>query len=254
MVVSIAQAQLFFLALTRILTMIINVPVLGGQLIPNTVKLGLGIMLAMVLLPWQPLPADTPAMPIFVMGLGILQEMIIGLLAGFAAILTFGAVQIAANFMGLNTGFAAGEILNPTFGNRGAAYDNLFIMVCTLYFLVIDGHHIFLRGLALTFEAIPLHSKLPELSIQPLMHMTSTLIIAGVQLSLPIIGVVILTDLTLGLLARVAPQVPVFFLGIPLKLLISMLGLSVVFNFLLPSIRELFQALAMRGLELLGPG
>jgi len=254
MTVSVAQAQLFLLALTRILAMIVSVPVLGGQIIPNTIKLGLGILITMVMIPWQPLPPEAPSMPIFVLALALFQEMVVGVLAGFAATLTFGAVQIAGNFMGINTGFAAGEIINPTFGNRGAAYDNFFIIICTMYFLALHGHHNYLRGVALTFEAIPLNSKLPALSIQPLMTLTSKMVLAGVELALPIIGVVILTDITLGLLARVAPQVHVFFLGIPLKILISILGLSLAFTIIMPSLRVLFQDIAERSLGLLGPG
>jgi flagellar biosynthesis protein FliR len=58
MTISVAQAQLFFLAFTRIMAIIIHVPVFGGQNIPTQVRIGLGCALTLVLIPWQPLPPE----------------------------------------------------------------------------------------------------------------------------------------------------------------------------------------------------
>ena len=98
MTVSVAQAQLFFLAFARLMAMLIHIPVLGGNLIPNPVKIALGALLTIVILPWQPLPADAVGMPtveaLSAVGVGLAagREILIGTLAGFAAALTFGAL------------------------------------------------------------------------------------------------------------------------------------------------------------------
>jgi flagellar biosynthesis protein FliR len=60
MTISVAQAQVFFLVFTRVMATIIHVPVLGGQNIPNPVRIGLGLLLSAILLPWQALPAEAP--------------------------------------------------------------------------------------------------------------------------------------------------------------------------------------------------
>ncbi len=253
MIVSIAQAQMFFLAFTRILAMIISLPMLGGNNIPMQVRVGVGFILTMVLVPWQkPLPPDAEALPVFVLAVGVLKEMIIGILMGFAAVLTFGAIQVAANFMGLNTGFAAGQILNPTFGSSGSAYDSLYLIICTIFFLAIDGHLMFIKAMALTFNVIPVNSPLPAFSIEPLLTITSTLIRSGVQLSLPVIAAVVMGDITSGLLARVAPQVQVFFLFINVKILLSLVAIVLAFNITMPWLRDMFQQIAPRSLMLIG--
>jgi flagellar biosynthetic protein FliR len=252
LIVSVAQAQTFFLALTRILAIIIHVPVLGGRLVPDPAKIGLGFLLAMVMIPWQPLPPEANSIPTFAFGMAIGRELLVGTLAGFAAALTFGALQIAGEMMGLGSGFASARLINPAFESTGSALDNFFVMIATLLFLVGNGHHLFLAGLQRTFELVPLNSGLPDFSTERMIVLTAQLIAAGVRLSLPVLGTLLLTDLALGLLARVAPQVHVFFLGMPLKLGVGLVALAVALVILFPAIAELFRQLAPRTLELLG--
>jgi len=232
--------------------MMIHVPLLGGRAIPNLVKVGLGILLTMLLLPWQSLPAAAEPLALLPFAFAIGRELLIGTLAGFAAVLVFGALQITGSLMGLGSGFAAGQILNPAMEETGSALDQLFVMTALLIFLAINGHHAFLLGLKRTFDLIPLQGPLPELSPQGLMGLTSGMITAGVQMSLPLLGTLLLSDVTLGLLARVAPQMHVFFLGIPLKVGIGLLALTVALSFILPGLSDLLRSIGERTLEILG--
>lgn len=252
MIISVAQAQMFFLALTRIMAMIIHVPVLGGKAIPNQVRIAFGFVLAMVLIPWQPLPADSPALGLFGFAVGIGKELLIGTLAGFSAVLVFGAVEIAGEAMGLGSGFGSGRIFNPTMADSSSSFSQLFVMVATMYFLVINGHHIFLAGLARTFQVIPVGGDVPLGSMQTLMSYFSALVTAGIQLALPVMAALFLTDLSLGLLARVAPQVQVFFLGLPLKVGVSLFALGLMLMSVMPVLSNLYQSVGTRMLHLLG--
>ncbi|MEW6506060.1 MAG: flagellar biosynthetic protein FliR [Chloroflexota bacterium] len=252
MIVSVAQAQLYFLALTRILAMMIAVPVLGGQTIPLQVRVGLGLILAAILLPWQPLPPQTEWMDGLAYAIWVVREVLIGTLAGFAARLTFGALQIAGEAMGLGSGFASSRLFNPAIAESSTALDQFFMMVVMLYFLVIDGHHLFLIAVKKTFEILPLMAPLPLDRMDVLMQTTAQLILAGVHLALPVMAALFLTDLTLGLLARVAPQVQVYFLGLPLKIGVSLIAMGLVIVVGLPLIGNLYREIAPRMLTLIG--
>jgi flagellar biosynthetic protein FliR len=252
MVISVAQAQMFFLALARILAIIIHVPVLGGRSVPDPIKIGFGLALAMVMLPWQPLPPEADSLSSVAFGFAMGKEVLVGTLAGYAAVLTFGAVQITGNLMSLGSGFEAGHILNPALEDSGSSIDQVLLITAFLLFLVFNGHHAFLLGLQRTFTLIPLNSPLPELEAGPLMRLASGMILAGVQMALPVMGTLLLADLTLGLLAKVAPQVQVFFLGVPLKIGLGLLALSLTIIALAPNLNELFQSLGARMLRLLG--
>jgi flagellar biosynthesis protein FliR len=250
--VSIYQAQLFFLALTRIMAMIINIPVLGGRPVPNQVKIGLGMLLTMVIIPWQPIPKDAVALSLLAFGGAIIRELLVGILAGYAAILTFGALLITSELMSTGSGFNSARLLNPAFDTSGSPLDNFFTMMTTLFFLVVDGHHTFILGLQRTFELVPLNSPLPDFSVERLITLTAQFIAVGVRLSMPVLGALLLADLALGLLARVAPQIQVFFLGIPLKMGAGLIALALALTVLYPAIADLYRQLAPHTLELLG--
>jgi flagellar biosynthetic protein FliR len=252
MIISVAQAQQFFLAFTRIMAVLIHIPMLGGQTVPSQVRIAFGLVLAAVMLPWQPLPPEATALGLFGFAAAILAQLIIGTLAGFAANLTFGAVQIAGETMGIGSGFGSGRVFNPAMGESGSVFDQFFVMVAVLLFLVIDAHHIFLVALQRTFTILPLDAALPVGALDTMLRLTAQLIAAGVEMALPVLAALLLTDLTLGLLARVAPQVQVFFLGLPLKVGVSLAALGILFSVLLPMLSSLYNELGPRMLLLLG--
>jgi len=251
MAISVLQAQLFFLAFTRIMAVLIHVPVLGGQTIPNEYRIGFGALLTIVLVPWAPVTAGAESMAFFLMATAVFREILLGTLAGFAASLTFGAVHIAAEAMGLGSGFSSSHIFNPAMGDSGASYNQFFIIVATLFFLAMDGHHGVIIALQRSFEAIPVNSAWVIGSPEGLIGMTSMLIIAGIQLALPVMCALLLTDITLGLLARVAPQVQVYFLGLPLKVGVALIGMSLLIMTSLPMLRNLYLQIGPRMLALL---
>jgi len=252
LIVSVAQAQVFFLAFTRVMAMIVHIPVLGGRAIPNQVKIGFGILLAMIILPWDLLPATEEALSLLVFAFQVAREILIGTLAGFGAVLTFGAVQMAGDVMGLGSGFRAAQVLNPALGLQGSAMNQFFVVMATLLFLVVNGHHIFIVALQRSFDLVPLSETLPALSSERLLTLAGQMIGLGVQMALPVFGAVLLTDLSLGLLARVAPQIQVFFLGVPVKVAVGMMALLLSLGILFPLLREMFKDIGDTTLILLG--
>ncbi len=244
MTISVLQAQLFFLAFTRIMAVIIHIPVLGGQIIPTQVRVGLGLVLTLVLVPWQPLPANAEMIGFLAYSVAIAKEIIIGTLVGFAADLTFGAIQIAGSAMGMGSGFESGRIFNPSLNESGSAFDQIFVMTATMIFLVIDGHHMVLIALQKTFEVLPLLSPLPFTGLEKITLATSTFIVSGIHLALPVMTALLLTDFTLGLLARVAPQVQVYFLGLPVKVAVALATLGFTFTVISPYLSSLFKMTA----------
>jgi flagellar biosynthetic protein FliR len=252
-IISVAQAQMFFLALTRVIAILSRLPVLGGQVIPTSVRISLGILLTAVLPIWPAsLSETTQAIALLPFAVAILRELIIGLTAGLALDLTFGALQAAGEMLGLGSGFAASRYLNPLVGDSGSILDQFFLMVATLIFLIINGHHTVLVALAQTFTLLPLNSTLSGLPLEEILRTATLLMLNGVQIALPVFGALLLADLALGLLARTAPQIQVFFLGLPLKIAASLLILAMSLAYTLPSLVGLLEQAGPRMLRLLG--
>ncbi len=244
MSISVVQAQLFFLAFTRIMAIIIQVPMLGGQNIPSQVRIGLGLVLAVVLIPWQPLLPDAPMLGAFAYGVAIFREIMIGTLVGFAVVLAFAAIQMAGSAMGMGSGFESSRIFNPALGEAGSAFDQVFVMTATMIFLVVNGHHLVLIAIQKTFEAVPLNGSLPFTGMEALMKMSAVFIASGIHMAIPVMAALVLTDLTLGLLARVAPQVQVYFLGLPVKVVVAMVAMGMTFAAVFPYLSTLFKTMA----------
>ena len=98
-----------------------------------------------------------------------------------------------------------------------------------LIFVVLNGHHFVIQAVQQSFVLIPLQSAIPFDSPERLLTMTAGLISTGIQMALPVMCAIFLADLALGLLARVAPQVQVYFLGLPLKIGLGMIVFSMTF-------------------------
>jgi len=249
--ISVAQAQEFFLAFTRIMATIIHIPVLGGRMVPNQVRIGLGILLTMFLIPWQTLPTAAVSIGMIAYVIAIGKELLIGTVAGYSADLVFGVVQMAAEAMGLGSGFSSNRIFNPAIGEAGSSFEQFFVLLATMYFLAIDGHHQVLVALQKMFEVVPIQGTIPFSDPTLLLQITSQMIQAGIQLALPILAALLLTDLSLGLLARITPQIQVYFLGLPVKLGISLLAMGLVIVMVLPIVGNLYNDLGSKMLMLL---
>jgi flagellar biosynthetic protein FliR len=254
-IVAVAQAQLFLLAFTRLMAVLVQVPVLGGRAIPNRVRIIFGVALAALMLPWQPLPAEAEPLPLLALGAALLRELIIGWLAGFAATLTFGAVQMAGEFMGLSGGFASARLLNPAFDGASTVLDQLFLLLASLLFLLLNGHHLVLIGLQQTFIAVPLNGPLPDftaLAAERTFTLAQQLLASGLLLALPVVGAALMADVALGLLARVAPQIQIFFLEAPLKVILILFSLTLSLGALLPLLGDLVRGIGPRLIWMLG--
>jgi flagellar biosynthetic protein FliR len=249
---TIAQAQLYLLAFTRIMAVMAYVPVFGGRPVPTPVKIGLGGMLSFFLAPLQSLPAPQAELSILPFAAGIAREFFIGLLSGFAVALTFAAVQTAGELMSNSIGLSAGRVLNPTLNEPSSPISDLTYAVAVLLFLVLDGHHQVIAAIDRSFQLLPLNQPIPAgLSFGNLLRLSAQLLATGVQMALPVVGSMLIADFAMGLLARVSPQIPVFFLGLPLKVGVGIVAVSITMALLLPALRTLVGEVGTRMLGLI---
>lgn len=116
----------------------------------------------------------------------------------------------------------------------------LFVVISTLFFMALNGHHIALVALQKSFSLVPVNTPLPSFSVEILLQTTAKIILIGIQMAFPIFAALLLADITLALISRVAPQVQVYFLGLPLKIGLSMIALGLTISVIFPILRDLF--------------
>ena len=231
--------------LARILGLIAAAPVLGNTSLPVSVKLALGVLLALIMAPL--VPAMPAADPLSLAGfLILLQEMLIGLSMGFSIRIVFAAVEMAGEISSLTMGLGFATFFDPQSQGQSSAISQFMALLVSMAFLAVNAHLVLLSALAESFVSLPI-SALPVsgAGFKQLADWGAKIFSSGVQLSLPIVAALLITNIALGILTRAAPQLNLFGIGFPITLGMGFLMLMTV----LPYLSAPFQNLLNEGIE-----
>lgn len=233
-----------FWPLVRVLALFAAAPMLSHRAVPLRIKVGLGVMIALVLVPAVPSPPITDVMTAAGFTL-LVHNIMIGVLIGFTVRLIFAALEIAGELIGLQMGLSFAGFFSPATGQTQNAVGSLMSLLALLMFVAIDGHLLLIHALARSFTLFPLGAEaVTPLSPQRLVLLGGEMFSIALTIALPFLAVMLLTNVVLGVLARIAPQLNVFAVGFPLTILV---GLSTLFV-LLPYIETPLRAALERAL------
>jgi len=237
MVFEVEVFKVFLLVLVRFSGLIVSAPVLGSRNFPVMVKAGLAALFAILIAPNIPefgttLPDDPVAFAL--LGAG---ELMIGLMMGFTMTLVFAAIQVAGQLLDMLTGFALMNVFNPALETQVPIFGFFLFIIAALYLLVLDGHHMMIKAMVLSFERIPLGGFVLE---PALLREVSTwgrvMFYDGLMIAAPVAGALLLAYMTMGLLGRLVPQIHLFVVGFPLTIAMGLLlvafSLSMYLNLL----------------------
>ena len=236
------QIQVFLLIFVRVLSMISFLPFIGSQSVPVQLKTGFSFLIAIVLFPVVPVAPTSELLlniPSFVFI--IVKEMFIGITIGFAASLLFAAVQFAGRLVDTQMGFALVQVVDPFSNTESTVTGQFQILIFSIIFLVVNGHYFLLLAIQKSFELIPLFgAHLPTSDVASyLTSMVANIFVLAIRLAAPVFSVLVLTSLSLGIIARTVPQINVFFVGLPLKIGLGVTTLAIV----LPGLAMLFRSM-----------
>lgn len=248
---------LFGLSFARFIGFIYIVPFFGGAVVPAQVKVATATALVIITYPalLAELPPDGAPLPFGAVGfVGILaKEIFVGFTLGFVASLVFEAVQVAGRIADFQRGSTMSELFAPQLQERVSELGQFKLQLAIVIFLTTGAHRFFISALVRSFEFIPA-LKFPNIesgwspAAEFLTMMTGSVLSIGIQLAVPIVITLLLTDLFFGLINRVAPQVNVFFLSMPVKMWIGIFVLAVMMPFLIERFQTFFD-LSYRAFE-----
>jgi len=226
--------------LSRILGLIAAAPLFGNAAVPLRVKVLLGVFLALVIAPL--VPAVPAVDPTSWAGLLILvKEMIIGLAMGFAMRLVFAAVEYAGEVASQTMGLGFAMFFDPSTRGRSSAISQFMALVATMAFLAVNGHLVLLEALAESFITMPItETPFSSNAALELARWGGRIFSAGLQIAMPIIAALLITQVALGILTRAAPQLNIFGIGFPITLGVGFLTLSLAMPYLSAPIVNLF--------------
>lgn len=224
--------SLLFLFMGRMLPIIAQSPFFGARVLPNPNKVFFAIILFVIFLPHFLLTITSPLKFNTLLVLLVMKEIFIGLILGFLVSFPFTIVQTSGMLIDHQRGGASLMVNDPTIQNQSSPIGTLFNMVLIYIFYYIDGPFLFLDAIQKSYDIVP-----PDRFLNPLFFSKSapfwTILVnlfndamrLAIQLAAPALIAILMTDVFLGIANRLAPQVQITFLGMPLK---SLLGLAVV--------------------------
>ena len=227
MIFDIKDIEIFILMLVRVTAALAAMPIFGQQGLPSMLKAGLGVLFVLLLFPVVPHVFPGPKDSLIVMFVLAVKETICGLLIGYATNAVFWAVEFAGAIIGYQTGFSIVASIDPMTNIQNAVLGRIQYIMVALIFLSMNGHHLFLSGLAQSFEIIPLGTlHLNPHLLQWILGIAAGVSEMAIKLSAPIMVALLMTDVGLGILARVAPQMNIFVIGFSLKVGIVLVLMS----------------------------
>ena len=228
-------AAVFLLMFARLGTMAMLMPGLGERGVPTRVRLVIAVVLTLVLMPiyreTYTVNLDAGFAPI----LGVLiQEVLIGAVLGLTARLALSALVIAGTVVAYQLGLGFSMAIDPTQDQQSVLISNFLAILGVALIFATDMHHLAIGALDESYTLFKPGSVLPTGDIAELMVTTvSGAFRVGVQLAAPFLVFGILFNVGLGVLARLMPQLQVFFLGLPASILLGFAILMILIGVLM---------------------
>jgi flagellar biosynthetic protein FliR len=217
-----AEAERFVAALVlpflRILALYSSAPLFSHATVPRPARIGLAALTAALLVPTLPPPPDVPL--VSAAGLMLVAvEIAIGLAIGFFLQLVFAAVELAGDAIGLQMGLSFAAFIDPQNQTPTPIVGSLLSIVLILVFLATNAHLMLLAALGDSFVRWPVGTTPGWPEVSTIVAQGAFMFDLGLRIALPVIGVLLLVNLALGVLARTAPQLNLFAVGFPLTLI-----------------------------------
>jgi flagellar biosynthetic protein FliR len=238
----IGAVEAFILIATRVLAVLATSPVLGLKNVPVQAKLGLGLFTALILVPV--IGKDGPPQGVDVTWSALAGEALVGALSGFAATVAYTAISFGASLLDLQAGFSMASMYDATFGSQGALLERFYSAIAALLFFQTDAHHLVIQSLVQLFQVVPLGTfSLARINPELLAQIITSSFVLAVELIFPILVALMLTDIALGVLSKVAPQFGIFQVGLQIKVGLALGAVALTMPLLLPRLHALFSGM-----------
>ena len=217
-------------------------PVLGQFVIPTPVKVLLSLSVTMcVFYPVKvfylaPLVQNSFLFHAFL-------ESLYGVLLGFIVRAYFYVFEIASDFMSVSMGINSAQLFNPAMGRSVSAVDTFFVILVALVYLGINGHHLLIRALVESFEFInPSSTVLSQNLFGELVRLLKQIFMMGFQIAAPVVMAVFVSNIVMGILGKVVPQINVLVMSLPVNIALGFLVLLLSLPLLLTEAQGVIHA------------
>ena len=224
-----AKAVLVF---ARMASIIAIIPIFGFRAVPTQLKAAISIILTVIVFPVVQLQTEPLPIEIISLFFLFLREVAVGLIIGFVTTLLFFGIQMAGHIVGIQMGMGIVNVVDPMSDVQVSIIGQLNYIVALLVFLGLDGHHFLIRAMVISYDYISLGGiAFPPSLVEKISILSGAIYDISLRIAAPIFVTLFITEVALGFIARVAPQMNVFIIGFPLKIGVGLLLITLVISY-----------------------
>ena len=211
----------FLLVLSRVGGLFVLAPGFSSRMIPARVKFAMAVAISLALTPMamhgHPVGQDAGDLAML-----IVKELMVGLAFALPLAIVAAGVQAGATLLDTIIGFSFAATIDPINNSQSAVLAQLYSLFAVMVFLLTGGDTVMLEGLAASYRVVPIDSfpDMTELAAQ-IVPLAGQVFVIGLEIAAPVVIALIVTDAAFGLIARAVPQMNVFFVGLPAKILLG---------------------------------
>jgi len=235
--------DVFLLVLVRLTGLFVVTPVFGTRNVPAYFKIGFAFFMTIILINTLDIPG--PEYSNFLeFAVIIAKEFLIGLALGFIAYLIFNCIYMAGEIVDMQVGFGMVNIVNPLSNIQVPLTANFYYIISLLMLISVKGHYMIIKALYGSYEYIPIDGALKSEGItENVIRLFRNFFITGFKIAAPITAAILITDIMLGIMAKAVPQLNIFVLGLPIKIVVGMALLTVTLPVLAGVLEGIFKTI-----------
>ncbi len=236
-----ALAATFMLVFARIGAMVMLLPGLGESNIPVNIKLAIALLLTLVILPLHRDAYHVDMNSLAALLVLMVHEIVIGIVLGATARVTLAALQVAGSVIAQQMGLGFVTAVDPTQGQQGLLIGNFLSLLGITLLFATDTHHLVIAALNDSYAVFSPGETMASGDVAALATRAfAAAFKIGLQLSAPFLVFGLVFNIGLGVLARLMPQMQVYFVGVPLAILAGFLIFALVISALMGTFMDYF--------------
>ncbi|HET6849718.1 MAG TPA: flagellar biosynthetic protein FliR [Gaiellales bacterium] len=246
-----AQLMGFMLVLARVGGLFLLAPGFSSKMIPVRAKLMLAFAISLAIMPIATHGQQIPSDPGAVVTL-LLTELLVGLAFAMPLAVLGAAVSAGAGLIDTIIGFSFAAQIDPITNQQNAVMAQFYSLFATMVFLLTGGDHLMIEGLGASYRLLPL-GRIPNINAlaASVPDSLERVFVIGLEISAPVVIALVISDAAFGLISRAVPQMNVFFVGLPAKILLGFAVIGASLPFVAAHLTDELQTSVVQALELL---
>ncbi|MES2351272.1 MAG: flagellar biosynthetic protein FliR [Pseudomonadota bacterium] len=232
----------FFTAL-RLGVVLMMTPIFSNLSGLVTVRVLLTLSLSALLVSGLGTRLPPPALELGPVLLAALAELVTGLTLAFGVFAAFGAFSVAGKILDVQSGFGLGNVYDPVTRAGAPLFATLLNLAAVAVFFGMDAHHALLRGMAFSLREVAPGSGFHELDAEAVIRQFGLMFSLGVALIIPVMLCLLLAETGLAVVSRVLPQMNVFVVGVPVKIVVGLAVFALAMGTLQPVMARVYASI-----------